>query len=176
MITSPNIRRVGDQSIGDNIAIVAFESEARVDPGSPLRVTIYWKAIGVITRDDVIHMALVDPTGQIRAETRVLPADGLYPPSRWQPGKILRESYLFSIPADVAAGNYDLTIDLLDPMTQVAVDQLDDSMKGIYRSGDNLQVRAVDMMFAWLSLFSVGFSDLYVRLCSMGVWNDWRIL
>jgi hypothetical protein len=32
------------------------------------------------------------------------------------------------------------------------------------------------MLYAWLSLFSVGFSDLYVRLCSMGVWHDWRIL
>jgi hypothetical protein len=32
------------------------------------------------------------------------------------------------------------------------------------------------MLFAWLSLFSVGFADLYVRLCSMGVWKDWRVL
>jgi hypothetical protein len=32
------------------------------------------------------------------------------------------------------------------------------------------------MMFAWLSLFSVGFSDVYVRLCAMGIWHDWRIL
>ena len=32
------------------------------------------------------------------------------------------------------------------------------------------------MLFAWLSLFSVGFSDLYVRLCSMGIWQDWRML
>jgi hypothetical protein len=32
------------------------------------------------------------------------------------------------------------------------------------------------MIFAWCSLFSVGFSDLYVRMCSMGVWTDWRIL
>jgi len=31
------------------------------------------------------------------------------------------------------------------------------------------------MMFAWLSLFSVGFADLYVRLCSMGIWTDYRI-
>jgi hypothetical protein len=30
--------------------------------------------------------------------------------------------------------------------------------------------------FAWLSLFSVMFADLYVRLCSMGIWTDWRIL
>ena len=32
------------------------------------------------------------------------------------------------------------------------------------------------MLWAWMSLCSVGFSDLYVRLCSMGVWTDWRIL
>jgi len=30
--------------------------------------------------------------------------------------------------------------------------------------------------FAWYSLFSVGFTDLYIRLCSMGIWHDWRIL
>jgi hypothetical protein len=32
------------------------------------------------------------------------------------------------------------------------------------------------MLFAWCSLFTVGFSDLYVRMCSMGIWTDWRIL
>jgi hypothetical protein len=32
------------------------------------------------------------------------------------------------------------------------------------------------MLFAWMSLAVVGFSDLYVRLCSMGVWSDLRIL
>jgi hypothetical protein len=32
------------------------------------------------------------------------------------------------------------------------------------------------MVWAWTSLFSVGFADLYVRLCSMGIWSDLRIL
>ena len=32
------------------------------------------------------------------------------------------------------------------------------------------------MNWAWCSLFWVAFSDLYIRLCSMGVWSDWRIL
>ena len=32
------------------------------------------------------------------------------------------------------------------------------------------------MLWAWMSLFWVGFTDIYVRLCSMGVWNDWRII
>jgi len=31
------------------------------------------------------------------------------------------------------------------------------------------------MAWAWLSLCSVAFADLYVRLCSMGVWTDYRI-
>jgi hypothetical protein len=32
------------------------------------------------------------------------------------------------------------------------------------------------MRWAWFSLFSVAFTDLYVRMCSMGIWHDWRIL
>ena len=32
------------------------------------------------------------------------------------------------------------------------------------------------MLWAWMSLFWVGFTDLYVRLCAMGVWTDWRII
>ncbi len=31
-------------------------------------------------------------------------------------------------------------------------------------------------LWAWMSLCSVGFSDLYVRMCSMGIWTDVRLL
>ncbi len=36
-------------------------------------------------------------------------------------------------------------------------------------------LNARHMRFAWFSLVWVGFSDLYVRMCAMGVWHDWRI-
>jgi len=32
------------------------------------------------------------------------------------------------------------------------------------------------MLWAWLSLFWVGFTDLYVRMCAMGIWHDVRII
>jgi hypothetical protein len=32
------------------------------------------------------------------------------------------------------------------------------------------------MRWAWLSLFGVAFADIYVRLCSMGIWHDWRLV
>jgi hypothetical protein len=32
------------------------------------------------------------------------------------------------------------------------------------------------MLWAWMSLFSVMFADVYVRLVAMGVWSDVRII
>jgi hypothetical protein len=32
------------------------------------------------------------------------------------------------------------------------------------------------MIWAWCSLCSVGFCDVYIRLCSIGIWHDWRLL
>jgi hypothetical protein len=32
------------------------------------------------------------------------------------------------------------------------------------------------MLWAWMSLFWVAFSDVYVRLCAMGIITDWRII
>jgi len=32
------------------------------------------------------------------------------------------------------------------------------------------------MAWAWCSLFMVAFADIYVRLCAMGIWHDWRII
>ena len=43
-----------------------------------------------------------------------------------------------------------------------------------YRCSSALNGR--HMLFAWLSLFSVGLTDVYIRLCSMGVLTDYRIL
>jgi len=43
-----------------------------------------------------------------------------------------------------------------------------------YSCVTSLNVR--HQLFAWCSLFSVMFADVYVRLCSMGIWTDVRIL
>jgi hypothetical protein len=44
----------------------------------------------------------------------------------------------------------------------------------LYQGATSLNCR--HMRWAWASLFSVALADLYVRLCSMGVLTDWRIL
>jgi hypothetical protein len=37
-------------------------------------------------------------------------------------------------------------------------------------------LNVVHHRWAWVSLFTVAFSDIYVRMCSMGIWHDFRIL
>ena len=37
-------------------------------------------------------------------------------------------------------------------------------------------LNARHMLWAWCSLVSVAFADIYVRLCATGVWTDWRLL
>ncbi len=44
---------------------------------------------------------------------------------------------------------------------------------GAYKCVSGLNRR--HMLFAWMSLFWVGFSDVYVRMCSMGIFTDYRI-
>mgnify|MGYP006185901143 CR=1 FL=1 len=41
--------------------------------------------------------------------------------------------------------------------------------------GGNAPLLKAHMLFAWLSLFSVGLTDAYIRLCSMGVLSDMRL-
>ena len=31
-------------------------------------------------------------------------------------------------------------------------------------------------LWAWLSLFSVGFTDFYIRMCASGTWDDPRLI
>jgi hypothetical protein len=44
----------------------------------------------------------------------------------------------------------------------------------LYRGSTVLNCR--HMRWAWASLICVAFADVYVRLCSMGVWTDWRLI
>jgi hypothetical protein len=55
------------------------------------------------------------------------------------------------------------------------VDQLSRAPLGVPAYSCVTCLNRQHMTWAWCSLFTVGFTDLYVRLCSMGVWPDLRI-
>ena len=93
-----------------------------------------------------------------------------------------RESFGVGLGTLVLAANtallagYTLSCHSLRHLVGGCVDCLGDrSLRGsAYRCTTSLNER--HMLFAWASLFVVGFADLYVRLCAMGIWTDVRLL
>ena len=76
----------------------------------------------------------------------------------------------------VLLGGYTLGCHSLRHLTGGALDVLTGRpvRAACYRCVNVLNRR--HMLWAWLSLVWVAFSDLYVRLCSLGIWTDWRLL
>ncbi len=73
-------------------------------------------------------------------------------------------------------GSYTLGCHSLRHLIGGTSDQLSCSPGRFRAYGCVSRLNSRHMLFAWLSLFSVGFSDVYVRLCALGVWTDWRIV
>jgi hypothetical protein len=75
----------------------------------------------------------------------------------------------------VLLGGYTLGCHSLRHLVGGLLDQLSRSpiRKNAYACVTCLNGR--HMTWAWCSLFWVAVSDFYVRMCSMGVWKDWRL-
>jgi len=54
-----------------------------------------------------------------------------------------------------------------------ACDAASQTQFGIWSKVSWLNAR--HMLFAWLSLVWVAFSDVFIRLCAMGIWHDVRL-
>jgi hypothetical protein len=63
--------------------------------------------------------------------------------------------------------------DMLAPMTQVAANQLHESMRGLYRTGDNIQRGVVDMAFSLLNPASWINPGTWTSLASMANPGGW---
>jgi 4-amino-4-deoxy-L-arabinose transferase-like glycosyltransferase len=106
--------RVNDLLVGDQLAIAGFDADELVDPGSSLRITLYWKPLARGSHDNLLRLTLLDGSGQVAARMQGELVDRLYPSTAWKPGRIVRNSYLLPVPAQLPAGNYKLMVDLLD--------------------------------------------------------------
>jgi hypothetical protein len=69
-----------------------------------LLLTIYWEALQSVEQDYSVAVHLVgrDPPGSeesiLSQADSLHPVDGWYPTSRWNPGEIVRDSYLIAVP------------------------------------------------------------------------------
>jgi len=78
-----------------------------------LDVTLYWQAAAAATRPFTVFTHLLNPQGELVAQQDNWPVNGLWPPTCWQPGETIPDTYRLPL-AGLPPGEYDLLIGWYD--------------------------------------------------------------
>ncbi len=87
---------------------------ATITPGELLQVGLYWRARGKPQGDYVVAVQLRDAAGHVAFEHASRPANGTYPTTAWDAGEVLLDWHDFTLPNDLAAGEYAIYVLLRD--------------------------------------------------------------
>lgn len=107
-----------DVNFEDKIHLIGWKAEPEMAaPGSTVRFTLYWRKTGdldpgwklfthVTTDDPKQAKGNLDCVGAIRQEKGANCAAQMYPPSEWEKNKVIKDTFEFSVPADVTWSTY----------------------------------------------------------------------
>jgi hypothetical protein len=104
-----------------------------VQPGDPIKVTLYWRALQASDRNYVEFVHLTDEQGIIVAQRDMWPGRGMYPTTLWKPGEVIVDTLTLHVPdgayapdnATLQVGLYEqdgLRLNVSDAQGQAAAD------------------------------------------------------
>jgi len=96
-------------TLGDVLRLTGYDRlPERVQPGQTLTVTLYWQPLMEIEGAYASYVHLVDRSGRGLLQSDHLPGGDYYPTSLWQPGEVLRDEHVLTIPESLPFGLYRL--------------------------------------------------------------------
>jgi hypothetical protein len=96
-------------------------ADKTIAPGAILSLNLYWQALTEVQGDYFTLIQVKDKAGQVWAQLRERPVASTYPTTLWQEGEILRDRYEVPLSAETPAGQYQLTVGLVDAATESLV-------------------------------------------------------
>ena len=81
-------------------------------PGGSLRLTLYWEALVPTRTSYQVFTHLYD--GRMWGQRDSTPGCGLWPTSRWEPGRLVRDDHVLLIADDAPVGALPLTVGMYD--------------------------------------------------------------
>jgi hypothetical protein len=113
-------RYQGDQPLdfvfGEAIGLIGYEARPNLERNK-LDVTLYWNTLASPPAGDSLtaFLHLLDPEGELAAQSDVLPAWGLFPTTAWRPGDVVLSWHQLDLPQDAPEKNYMLLAGLYRP-------------------------------------------------------------
>ncbi|MBI4787701.1 MAG: glycosyltransferase family 39 protein [Chloroflexi bacterium] len=107
----PNIAAIARRvsaDMGNGIELVGYELSDKPDrPGAPVAITLFWRAARLTTADWTATLRVQDASGKVVFESPLSP---VYPRSRWKAGELVRDPQTFTLPGNLADGEYRIVI------------------------------------------------------------------
>ena len=79
---------------------------AQAQPGDPIKVTLYWRALAAMDQAYIEFVHLIDGDGIIVAQRDTWPGRGLYPTVLWQPGQVFADELYLHVPDGAYAPDF----------------------------------------------------------------------
>jgi hypothetical protein len=111
----PPLDVVTDVRLGGIVTLlgaVADWQAGTLSPGSPLSVTLAWRAEAEIAESYLVFLHLLGPQGTLVVQSDGEPANWTRPSTGWLAGEVVLDQRLLEIPAEIGAGGYRLVAGL----------------------------------------------------------------
>lgn len=104
-----------EEQLGENILLLGYDLEtASPTSGDEVAVEFYWQALEQVDRNFTVFVQVLNDQMQVVAQKDSEPNNGQYPTSIWQPGEVVKDTYLLLLPADLPPGQYALIVGMYE--------------------------------------------------------------
>jgi 4-amino-4-deoxy-L-arabinose transferase-like glycosyltransferase len=105
-------------NFGNEVLLLGYSgTPTSIQPGQRLHLTLYWQALNRPKEDYSLSFLLVDPDGATWSQTDIVPFNGFYPMSLWEPGTIVAQAVSISVPYACPPGQYQWQLLVYSPLT-----------------------------------------------------------
>jgi len=163
-------REVGAE-LGGSIRLVGYRlAREEVLPGDTLVLTLYWQAAEPIVGDYTVFVHLQGADGNLAAQQDNPPVRGTQLTSGWVPGALVEDPYEVQIPADVACGQYALSVGMYDPVTMERLEVVNAEGEQLPTGRVTLTGVRVQPAVPW---WCWAFSGVWLAVVAVGAGRAW---
>ena len=99
-----------DYRLGSEIALIGYDVSGPLQSGTPLTVTLYWRAESPPQGNYVVFVHLLDENGQKVTQHDGVPRYGRYPTPAWHTGDVVPDEHVLDVFDIVSGGRFSLAV------------------------------------------------------------------
>jgi hypothetical protein len=112
-----------NQPVTPELSLLGYDISRPPHTGSgpaPVRLTLFWQAVGPLTRSLKISARLLNSADEAVAVADAIPVHFAYPTTAWRQGEIIADVYDLALPLDTPPGSYTPLLLWYDPAQNAA--------------------------------------------------------